>query len=87
MKQDGKTPTGYSEIDLNTIVPIKGGAKSGGQAKISGTKADEAYLIVEATKVPNKETLIPLVAKDRPDLVNLLMQMDAGGKLSYSGTA
>jgi len=82
MKSDGKTPTGYSEIDLNTIVPVKGGGKSS-QAKISGSKDDETFLIVEATKCRNKEALIPVVAAARPDLVNLLMQMDAAGKLTY----
>ena len=82
MKPDGKTPSGYSEVNLDTIVPVKGGAKAS-QAKISGSKDDETYLIVEATKYPNKEKLIPAIATARPDLVNLLMQMDAQGKLSY----
>jgi len=83
MQKDGKTPTGYSEIDLLTVKGMKGSAAPK-QATITGNKEDESIVSSMAMGYPNKEALIPALAKSgHPQLINLAISMDAQGKLSY----
>jgi hypothetical protein len=82
--KDGKTPTGYSVIDLLSMKAVKTpGAKS--QAKISGSTEDEEFLIGVAQGYANKEALIAGLSKmGKMALINLLISLDEQGKLKYS---
>jgi len=81
MGKDGKTPTGYSEIDLATVKSVSGAKK---QATISGSSEDEAFLVSLALGYPNKEKLIGgLGSIGKMPLINLLITLDEQGKLKY----
>jgi hypothetical protein len=83
MGKDGKTPTGYSEIDLLSVkgVKVRGGKA---QQKIGGSSEDEEFLITMSAGYPNKEKMIAgLADMKKMGLINLLMSLDEQGKLKY----
>lgn len=83
MKKDGKTPTGYSEIDLMTVKGIKG-AKQAKQASISGNADEIATVTGMALTVPNKTALITALSKNgMANLIQLAISLDDDKKLKY----
>jgi len=86
MQKDGKTPTGYSEIDLKTVKAVKGaGGAAKSQAKISGNPEDEQFLIDMANGFANKTEMITGLSKiGKTSMINLLIALDDQGKLKYS---
>jgi len=82
--KDGKTPTGYSEIDLLTVKGVKvPGAKA--QQKIGGSSEDETFLIEMSAGYPNKEQMIAGLSKiGKMGLINLLISLDEQGKMKYT---
>jgi hypothetical protein len=83
MQKDGKTPTGYSEIDLLSVKAVKTpGAKP--QTKIAGSSEDEQFLIDMAQGYSSKEKLIQGLSKiGKAGMINLLISLDDQGKLKY----
>ena len=82
-----KAPTGYSEIDLLTVQPAKGGAAKAGakQAALSGSAEDVETVTAMALGYANKTELIKgLNGAGMPKLINLAIQLDGAGKLTYS---
>jgi hypothetical protein len=82
--KDGKTPTGYSEIDLTSVKGVKTpGAKA--QAKITGSSEDEEFLIAMSQGYADKTAMIGGLSKaGKASLINLLISLDDQGKLKYS---
>jgi hypothetical protein len=82
--KDGKTPTGYSEIDLLTVKGVKvPGAKT--QSTIAGSDDDTKFLIEMSAGYPNKEGMISGLSKiGKMSLINLLISLDEQGKMKYS---
>jgi len=85
MGKDGKTPTGYSEIDLMTIKAVKGAAGAKAQTKIAGSSEDEQFLIDMANGFSDKTAMITGLSKiGKTSMINLLISLDDQGKLKYS---
>lgn len=83
MGKDGKTPTGYSEIDLLTVKGTKSSAAPK-QSTIASNPADEEKVIAMALGYANKEALIPALAKSgMGGLIQLAISLDEQGKLKY----
>jgi hypothetical protein len=84
MGKDGKTPTGYSELDLMTVKGIKGAGGAKAQTKVTGSEEDEGFLIAMSMEYANKESMIAgLSKKGKMGLINLLISLDEQGKLLY----
>lgn len=82
--KDGKTPTGYSEIDLMSIKPGKAGSSQKAQTKISGSSEDEQFLIDMSAGYSDKTSMITGLSKiGKTSLINLLISLDDNGKLKY----
>jgi len=80
--KDGKTPTGYSEIDLTTVKGVSGTKKA--QTKIAGSTEDEEFLIGMSAGYANKESMIAGLSKiGKMGLINLLISLDEQGKMNY----
>jgi hypothetical protein len=84
MQKDGKTPTGYSEIDLLSVKAVKTPGASKPQTKIAGSGEDEQFLIDMAQGYSSKEKLIQGLSKiGKAGMINLLISLDDQGKLVY----
>jgi hypothetical protein len=84
MQKDGKTPTGYSEIDLLSVKAVKTPGASKPQTKIAGSSEDEDFLIGMAQGYASKEKLIQGLSKiGKAGMINLLISLDDQGKLKY----
>jgi hypothetical protein len=85
MQKDGKTPTGYSELDLLTVKAVKGSGAPKAQTKIGGSAEDEQFLIDMANGFANKTEMITGLSKiGKTSMINLLISLDDQGKLKYS---
>ena len=85
MGKDGKTPTGYSEIDLLSIKAVKGAGGAKAQTKIGGSSEDEQFLIDMAQGYSDKTALITGLSKiGKTSMINLLISLDDQGKLKYN---
>jgi hypothetical protein len=81
-----KAPTGYSEIDLMTVQPAKGGsAKTGAKQAPLGNQDDIDTIVAMAPGYANKTALIKgLNEAGMGKSINLAIQLDGAGKLTYS---
>ena len=83
MGKDGKTATGYSEIDLMTVKGLKT-PSSKSQTKIVGSSEDETFLIAMSEGFTKKEDMIPALQKlGKMGMINLLISLDEQGKMKY----
>lgn len=79
-----KAETGYMEIDLATVKPVKGGRAAPKQETISGSDEDRGVVIEMALGQTNKTALVGALNKaGKAKLINLALQMDKAGELSY----
>jgi hypothetical protein len=83
MGKDGKTPSGYSEIDLMTVKAV-GGSAAPKQSTISGSETDVKFLQDIALGYASKEALIPALSKmGKSGLINLLIDLIDQGKIKF----